>query len=107
MRTENLMVLVLSKNANCRVRIDGNRAIVFSKINDEEKSYDSSIAFNYISELRSGMFDIRSIVRKLNEIFGIDIDVKNEFCYFSYNADDVTCKLLISRGIKRYELIHK
>ena len=107
MKTESLSVVVLSKNANCGMSIYGDNVKVVSVINGIKRDYDSSIAHNFISELRSGLFDIRSIVGELNKVFGIEIDVKNEFCSFRYDSDDVHSQLLILRGIRRYELIHK
>lgn len=107
MRTKSLYVAVVSKNANCNLVINDKSVKVLSEINGVERSYDSNIAFNYVSELRDDMFDIRSIVRKLNEIFGIDLEINNDVFHFFYDSDDLYCKLFISEGIKRYELIHK
>jgi hypothetical protein len=107
MRTKSLYVTVVSKNANCSVVINDKSVKVLSEINGVERSYDSNIAFNYVSELRDGMFDIRSIVSKLNEIFGVDLEINNDVFHFFYDSDDLYCKLFISKGIKRYELIHK
>jgi len=107
MRTENLMVLVLHNNTSYRVNFMGKRIQVCKFNESGHHNYDSYLAYDLLSFLRYDNFDIRSIVKKLNEIFDIQIEVKNDFCHFSYDSDDVTCKLLISRGIKRYELIHK
>ena len=107
MRTEDFSVVVLlSNNVICRMFILDGYVNVSSTRDGWTKEYDHKLAFKYISELRNESFDIRSIVRKLNEIFGIEIDTKNDKCKFRYDSDDVICRLHISQGIRRYELIH-